>query len=389
MNKEKKRSLAHIERIHTIKSIEGADNIELVHVLGWQLIAKKSEFKEGDLCVYIEIDSKVPSDKKCFEFLASKGFKIKTMKLGKFNVISQGIALPLYFFESELKKVEIKEGVDVTKELKITKIQEERELDEDTLSDDTKILVYKNNHSKLFKNKFIKWLMKFKWFRKIILYKYKKEKKNYLNKWPSEINKTDETRCENIRDITNNYEKWIKTEKVDGSSSTYFMKRKGKKFNFIVCSRNQVQDKLTGIPCYWEMAEKYDIESFLKSYLLKNTNVNWVCLQGEIIGPKIQGNPYKLKENELYIFNFIDSENGRYNSNNMVTLLKGSKLNTVPILECSDIPHTMEELKEEAEGKSKINNEVNREGLVYRSLDGKRSFKNVNNSYLLKKGSKK
>ena len=387
--KENKRSLAHIERIHSIRPIEGADNIELVHVLGWQLIAKKSEFREGDLCVYIEIDSKVPSDKKCFEFLANKDYKIKTMKLGKFNVVSQGIALPIYLFETELKKVNIKEGVDVTKQLKITKIQEERELDEVNLSESIKLLVYKNNHPKLFKNKFINWLLKFNWFKKFILFKYNLEKKNYSNLWPSEVSKTDEIRCENIPDILNNYEKWIRTEKVDGSSSTYFLKRKGKKFIFTVCSRNQVQNKVTGIPCYYEMAEKYDIENFLKLYLLQNPKTEWVCLQGEIIGPKIQGNPYKLTENQLYIFNFIDSVNGRFNSNNMVYLLKGSKLNTVPILETDTIPNTMELLKEEAEGKSRINPNVNREGIVYRSLDGKRSFKNVSNTYLLKKGSKK
>ena len=81
---EKKRALAHIEKIAWIKPIEGADNIELVGVLGWKCIAKKGEFKEGDPCVYIEIDSKVP-EIDAFEFLRSKGFKIKTMKLNKFK----------------------------------------------------------------------------------------------------------------------------------------------------------------------------------------------------------------------------------------------------------------------------------------------------------------
>ena len=32
------RALAHIEKIHNITPIEGADFIELVHVLGWQCI---------------------------------------------------------------------------------------------------------------------------------------------------------------------------------------------------------------------------------------------------------------------------------------------------------------------------------------------------------------
>ena len=83
-----KRALAHIEKVTNIRPIEGADNIEQCYVLGWNLICKKGEFKEGDPCVYIEIDSKVP-EREEFEFLRTKGFKVKTMKLGKFNCISQ------------------------------------------------------------------------------------------------------------------------------------------------------------------------------------------------------------------------------------------------------------------------------------------------------------
>ena len=259
------------------------------------------------------------------------------------------------------------------------------------MSEEFKIGQLKIRHKKLFKSKFFNWLMRFKWFREIVLHKYKKQIST-SRKWPSEISKTDETRCENIPDIVNNYDKCIKTEKIDGCSSTYFLKRTYKKnnpFEFIVCSRNQVQPIGGGIPCYYEMAYKYDIEKFLTNYLKTNIDVSWVALQGEILGPKIQGNKYKLDENNLYIFNFIDSKNGRYNSNNMVTILKGSKLNTVPILEVSEIPHTMETLKKEAEGKSLINKNVDREGIVYRSLDGKQSFKNVSNSYLLSKNKSK
>ncbi|MBQ3035838.1 MAG: 2'-5' RNA ligase, partial [Lachnospiraceae bacterium] len=65
------RALAHIEKIEWVKPIEGADNIELIGVLGWVCIAKKEEFKEGDLAVYIEIDSRVPKEDERFAFLAS------------------------------------------------------------------------------------------------------------------------------------------------------------------------------------------------------------------------------------------------------------------------------------------------------------------------------
>ena len=91
----KERALAHIEKIEWIRPIEGADNIELIGVLGWVCIAKKGEFNVGDMAIYIEIDSKCPETDERFAFLANKKFKVKTMKLGKFKVISQGLALPL------------------------------------------------------------------------------------------------------------------------------------------------------------------------------------------------------------------------------------------------------------------------------------------------------
>lgn len=83
-----KRALAYIAEVTDISSIEGADNIELAGVLGWKVIVKKEEFNIGDKAIYFEIDSKVPQDDERFAFLEKKKFKIKTMKLGKFNVIS-------------------------------------------------------------------------------------------------------------------------------------------------------------------------------------------------------------------------------------------------------------------------------------------------------------
>ena len=46
------RKLASIRKVREIKPIEGADAIELAIVNGWQCIAKKSEFKINDLCIF-------------------------------------------------------------------------------------------------------------------------------------------------------------------------------------------------------------------------------------------------------------------------------------------------------------------------------------------------
>ena len=62
------RKLASIQKVVKIEPIEGSDFIEKITVLGWELVAKKSEFKEGDLCVYFEIDSILPPNL-IFEFM--------------------------------------------------------------------------------------------------------------------------------------------------------------------------------------------------------------------------------------------------------------------------------------------------------------------------------
>ena len=116
-----KRALAYTVRCGVIKPIEGADNIELMAVNGWNVITKKGEFKEGDMCVYFEIDSKLPA-RDWSEFMIKKGYKVKTMKLNKFGVISQGLALPVDVFGI---KIPDEEGIDLTDTLEITYSVEE------------------------------------------------------------------------------------------------------------------------------------------------------------------------------------------------------------------------------------------------------------------------
>ncbi len=43
--KMEKRKLASVQYVHHITPIEGADRIECVHVLGWQCVANKGQFK--------------------------------------------------------------------------------------------------------------------------------------------------------------------------------------------------------------------------------------------------------------------------------------------------------------------------------------------------------
>ena len=383
----KERALAHIEKIEWVKPIEGANNIELIGVLGWVCVAKKGEFQTGDLAVYIEIDSKCPENDERFEFLANKKYKVKTMKLGKFKVISQGLALPLSLFpELDGKNI----GDDVSKDLKITYSSEEDiKRKSNSIDPNAKFKSMAARHKNLAKKKWFRWLIKREWGKKLLFFFLGKKRDN-PKEFPKWIVKTDETRIENAPFYLQNKNPWIKTEKLDGTSCTFAINRqkKGKdKFEFIVCSRNvrqadKNQECYHDSNIYWELADKYGIESVLTKLAIEN-NYDRVVLQGEGVG-NVQGNPYKFKENRLYVFNLI-IEGNRVGTKEMADFCDGNNLLHVPIISTEYyLPKTMEEMKLEADGYSEINPKVRREGYVYRSQDGQQSFKNVSREYLLK-----
>lgn len=377
-----RRALAYTSMISAIEPITGADNIELVHVLGWKVIAKKGEFKEGDLCVYFEIDSKLPIAP-WSEFMASKHYKVKTMKLSKFGVISQGLALPLTVFGIEMPS---EENIDVTDLLKVTYSVEEDNTRKNG-NPNAKYDSMKARHKKLFKKPWAKWMMKRAWGRKVMFFFFGK-KQDSPRGFPSFVSKTDEERVENQPWRIGDGKTYLCTEKLDGTSCTYALERKGRnKYEYYVCSRN-VRQKDRDQGCYhesniyWELEDKYSIEYYLKDYLIKFPEVKWVCIQGEGVG-NVQGNPLKLTENDLYVFNFKTSEDGRWPSEKAKTLIQSWGMKWVPIIGEVQMPDTMEELKALADGPSVVNPEVMREGYVYRSLDGVESFKNVSNAFLL------
>ena len=132
------------------------------------------------------------------------------------------------------------------------------------------------------------------------------------------------------------------------------------------------------------MALKYNIEAKLKQYLLDNPELNYVCIQGESVG-SVQGNPLKLDEDDLYVFNFIRSDKGRLSSVDAEKIIVGFGMKFVPILDVDyHVPNDMEEFKEYATAKSVVNPNVMREGVVLRDPTNDFSFKNVSREYLLK-----
>lgn len=379
-----KRALAYITTLDEIKPIDGYDKVEYGRTSGWWCVISKSDNIEvGDKIIYFEVDSKVPSSDERFAFLEKKNYKIKTQKMCK--VLSQGLIMPITIFP-ELQDKPV--NTDVTDILGITYASEEdnkRKASNDKSAMDSMMA----RHKKLFKKPFIKRLMKSEAGRKIIFFLFGR-KKDKPRGFPEFVSKTDEERIENVPwRLSDNDKTWVATEKLDGTSCTYALKRKGRnKFEFYVCSRN-VRQKDETQSCYhnhniyWDLAFKYNIEKHLKDYLNLDKDEDWVCIQGEGVG-SVQGNPLKLKEDDLYIFNFITSKLGRLSSFQGRDIISNWGMKWVPVIGLVTLPKTMEEMKALATGESKVNSTVLREGIVYRSMDGVESFKNVSNEYLLK-----
>ena len=378
-----KRALAYTAACGPITPILGADNIDLMQVDGWKLIVKKGEFKEGDTCVYFETDSKLP-ERPWSEFMASKHYKVKIMKLSKFGVWSEGLALPLSVFTEDIPN---RPGVDVTDILGVKYSVEE----DNVRKASTNELKYKSmaaRHQKLFKKKPFRWMMRRAWGRKI-LFAFFGKKKDSPRKFPEFIKRSDENRIENEIFRLGDGKTYLVSEKIDGTSCSYGLKRKRfGKFEYFVCSRN-VRQQDENQKCYhdyniyWFLSHKYDIENHLRQYMKQNPNLDWVYIQGEGVG-SVQGNPLKLDEDDLYVFNFVRSDCGRLPSENGKEVIDSWGMKWVPLLGYTTLPTNIDEVKELAEGKSAINPKVKREGLVCRSLDGKESFKNVSRSYQLK-----
>lgn len=108
--------------------------------------------------------------------------------------------------------------------------------------------------------------------------------------------------------------------------------------------------------------------------------------RGESVG-SVQGNPLKLNEDKLYVFNFIRSDVGRLSSIDGKEIIESWGMKFVPILETEYyVPTDMEAFKEYATAKSVVNPNVLREGIVLRDPTNDFSFKNVSREYLLKHG---
>lgn len=404
LNKQGERELAYVARVTEILPIEGADRVEIAKINGWTCMVAKGAFKVGDLGIFFEADAKVPKTE-VFAFMEKRNYKVKVQKFFKGTVISDGLLMAAADFGWEYVNSPtgdyidthggagsgFEEGAFLTKELGVTYADAEDNKRKANSGDKYKKMAQR--HGKLFAKQPFRWLMKRAWGRKLLFLFFGK-KKDKKGGWPSWVVKTDEERIQNLTMKIADFqkEKWIPTEKIDGTSTTFTIKRKPfGKYEFYVCSRNVVFDKpdkncFYDTNVYLEMAEKYDIENKLANLLKFMPKVNFITLQGETYGGNIQKRDYSIKEHDFKAFNFIvGTESGpiRYGPNEMMAILAPLEIPCVPVFEAIELPGTCDEILELAGGASAVDG-LPREGLVFRSLDGSKSFKAVDNKFIMK-----
>ena len=369
------RKLVSIQRIHRIDPIAKADAIECVTIHGWELVAKKGEFAVGDLCCYFEIDSFLPEDPR-YEFLKDlknhqgrKGYRLKTIRLR--GQISQGLALPLCMFPEITNPIEFDEVTDLLNVIKY---------DNSIAQSDNKPGLKAGPTA---------------------------------GKFPHFIPKTDQERIQNLSDWFTRYSdvEWEETLKLDGLSCTMYNIEKQPSLwqrirgffglpvisnHFGVCSRNLEikrsdnyvktftnSDKESTYQSsdFWRVAHLYNVERHLPT---------GYAIQGELIGPRIQANHEKVEGLDFFIFDVYDILNSRYltpleRANFVSTFLPTMK--HVPVLNPSirifEVCPDIKSLLARVQGQS-MNPGTISEGRVYKSLDGTKSFKCINNEYLLK-----
>lgn len=334
---EIERKLASIRTIKEITPISGADFIELIKIDGWQCVSKKGQFQIGDKCIYFEIDSFLPETeeyeflrKSCFKNheILGPGFRIKTIRLK--NNLSQGLVLPI---PDEYKSLPI--GTDLTESLNIKKYIPPYTFDEGEVK----------------------------------------------GVFPGFISKTDEIRIQNfnneeLEEIFNLGKNWIITEKLEGTSVTVFIT----KDEYGVCGRT-LQLNENGEGTIVKFMKTNNMEDKLKT-LKKH-----LAFQGEFIGPKIQKNYYNLKDFEFRVFNIFNIDDHNYlDWDDVVSICKDLDIKTVPEVCRMIISSEFQDynsLLKLAEGKSILNSDREREGIVIKLPNNYKSFKVINNKYLL------
>ena len=366
------RKLVTVKTITDISPIPDADAIEVVTVdHGWKVVVKKEDhYQVGEKVLYFEVDSWVPHRIAPFlskgrEYEGVRGERLRTIKLR--GQLSQGLVL----------KFECEGGISAPYQVMDGKI-----LFSAFLMNEDKTFKHPENEEHL-----AEILRVQKWEAPIPAQLSGNVKGNF----PSYIPKTDEERAQNLyTEIFEDHfgEEYEITEKLEGTSMTVYVKD-GK---VGVCSRNWdlTEDDSNTL---WSTAKSSGLVEFLSS-LGKN-----IALQGELIGEGIQKNYYGIKGHRFYVFNVYDIDKGCYyfpkeriTSIQLMQTVHQIGIYHVPLIIadqknviCKD-EDAMNNLLLFAEGKSLINSQKQREGIVFKSKSSDFHFKCISNKFLLRTG---
>lgn len=327
------RKLASIQKVYDVKPINGADNIEQATIMGWNVVVRRGEFKQGDDCVFFEIDSMLPETAGWAQFMEPRKFRVKTVKLR--GCLSQGLALPISTVFPQGHEFSI--GDDVSEFLGVSKYEPYTP----TLGS------------------------------------------SVIGLFPNDIPKTDEIRLQSALGVLDELKgtPFYITVKLDGMSGTFIKRDDG----LHICTRNRL---INGSACpHTAVADRYRLHELPVGCVV----------QGEVVGPGIQKNRLKLSEYDLYVFNIYDINTRRYlDFDEFILFCFKHKLKTVPVEyeidgeELDAFPLTLETFLKLADGEYPMTGNV-REGIVVRPmhekhsnvLGGRLSFKCINNRFLL------
>jgi len=344
------RSLVSTVTIDSIKEIKNSDFLVLVGFKenGWKCVTTKDSVTMGDIGLYFEVDSFLPTDVEAFEFLKKNGIqkmytgelgmRLRTIKLR--GQVSQG----LYLSESSFPGFNIFSN---------------------SIQDDLGVIQYKIEPSISMDG-------------------------DAIAEYPSHSPKSSQPRIQNELDFFTKYKgvAFERTMKLEGVSTSFIVN------DGIVqpASHNTVY-KANERFSLWTYAERIGLDK-----ALEKLNLN-VTIQGEFMGPKIQGNIENLEQNQFYVYNIFNIDSATWYSRKQRLFLieyinflmnNGNQLLHVPTLDESikifDEVDSLDELLDMANGPSMKAHL--REGDVYKSLepvDGSYvQFKVISNKYLLK-----
>jgi len=432
--KETFRKLARIVVIDDVLDHPNADKLSLAIVGGWQVCILLNEYKKGDKALYCEIDALVPTLLPEFAFLEERGdnlkefneqtyCRIKTIKLRK--ELSQGLLVPIPAEYQHLPP-----ETNLTEELGILKHEKVSEV---------------NVTAKALKN--LGWFRRFAYWllgpepeglpwpgflnkseenrvqntssqyaravaaeeefevsykldgESLTVYAFSAEDglKTGVCSRNTEITQEDVTYSfgwalrrfvaklllRNRRAIQCHKPVWPTTPDIGW---------KARLKEFWVLNHDAVSFNV-GLP-KWERVVRADSNYFL-AFALKNGLLDKLrneflkfglayTLQGELIGPGIQGNYEGVKALSYYVYRVYLDGNTVLAPPEARAVCAMLGVSYIPLVsECAKLPPTIKDVLKLAEGKRALAKGGSREGVVCKSLTRNFSFKVVSNKYLL------